>query len=250
MDSSLALGTLMSDLLFLVPARGGSKGVPKKNVASVGGRPMIAWSIDAALRADHGGRVVVSTDSEEIASVARTFKAEVPFIRPAELATDEASSLDMALHTLEWFARIDNYRPDYLMLLQPTSPLRQPCDIDGAIALAMRHDADAVVSVSPTSIHPYLTKTLDADGMLRNFMNTPAASSRRQEMPAAYVLNGAIFLIKPATLALARTWYPKKTYGYVMPPERGLDVDSPWDLKIADLLMRDAAVHASGQGTR
>jgi len=229
----------MLDLLFLIPARGGSKGIPKKNIAEVGGRPLIAWSIEAGLGTRHRGRVIVSTDSAEIADVARGCSAEVPFMRPAELANDDATSLDMALHSLQWLEKNGHYRPAYLVLLQPTSPLREPGDIDAAIEIAMVKDADAVVSVSPASSHPYWTKTLASDGQLQDFMPPPKPSMRRQELPEVFALNGAIFLIRPEVLIAKKTWYPEGTYGYVMPPERALDIDTPWDLRLADLVMRD-----------
>ena len=235
----------MPDLLFLIPARGGSKGIPKKNIADVGGRPLIAWSIEAGLGAHHRGRIIVSTDSAEIADVARGCSAEVPFLRPAEFSNDDATSLDMALHSLTWLEKNENYRPAYLVLLQPTSPLREPGDIDAAIEIAMVKDADAVVSVSPASSHPYWTKTLGSDGQLQDFMRPPKPSMRRQELPEVFALNGAIFLIRPEVLAAKRTWYPEGTYGYVMPPERALDIDTPWDLRLADLVMRDRTSSAS-----
>lgn len=229
----------MPDLLFLIPARGGSKGIPKKNITDVGGRPLIAWSIEAGLGARHRGRVVVSTDSAEIADCARKFAAEAPFLRPAEFSNDDATSLDMALHSLQWLEKNEDYRPDYLVLLQPTSPLRESGDIDAAIEIAMLKNAAAVVSVSPASSHPYWTKTLGTDGQLQDFMRPPKPSMRRQELPEIFALNGAIFLIRPEVLAAKGSWYPEGTYGYVMPPERALDIDTPWDFRLADLVMRD-----------
>lgn len=229
----------MPHLLFLVPARGGSKGVPGKNIADVGGRPLIAWSIDAGRGAHHRGRVIVSTDSAEIAEIARRHGAEVPFLRPAELAGDDAPSLDMALHSLQWLEANENYRPDYLVLLQPTSPLRESVDVDAAIEMAVLRNADAVVSVSPASCHPYWTRMLGSDGQLQEFMHPPIPAGRRQDLPEVFGLNGAIYLIKPEVLAAKRTWYPQGAYGYVMPPERALDIDTPWDLHLADLIMHD-----------
>jgi CMP-N-acetylneuraminic acid synthetase len=237
----------MLQLLYLIPARGGSKGIPKKNIAPVGGRPLIAWSIEAGQCARHGGRIVVSTDSEEIAAVARVCGAEVPFLRPAELARDEVPSLDSVLHALQWLESHEQYRPDYLVLLQPTSPLREAGDIDAAIELALARKADAVVSVSPVPCHPYWTKTIGQDGRLEDFMRLPTPVSRRQELPGVFGLNGAIYLIRPEVLVARRTWYPEPTYAYLMPPERSLDVDTPWDLRLADLIIRERMTHRNGR---
>ena len=229
----------MNSLLFLVPARGGSKGVPKKNIAEIAGKPLLAWSINAALKCRHSGRVIVTTESEEIAQIARAWKAEVPFMRPEELSGDEIPSLWPALHALQWLSDNEAFKPDYLVLLQATSPLREARDIDAAIDLAMAKNADAVVSVSPVSCHPYWTKKLDVDGRMADFISLDKPTSRRQNLPNAFGLNGAIYLIKPEVLAAQKTWYPPSTFAYVMPTERALDVDTPWDVRLADMVLRD-----------
>jgi CMP-N,N'-diacetyllegionaminic acid synthase len=225
-------------ILALITARGGSKGVPGKNIALVAGRPLIAWTIEAARMSRHIGRVVVDTDDAVIAEVARACEAETPYVRPAELARDDTLSMDVVVHALRWLAEHEAYRPDWLCLLQPTSPLRTAADIDAAIELAIARNADAVVSVAPSDQHPLWQKRLDHDGRMHDYVEREARPLQRQGLPPAYVLNGAIYLAKSDILLTKRNWYTGRAYAYVMPSERSLDVDSHWDLRLADLMLR------------
>ncbi|MFK7800625.1 MAG: NTP transferase domain-containing protein [Anaerolineae bacterium] len=227
------------ELLALITARGGSKGIIRKNVLDVAGQPLIAWTIQAALQAESVKRVVVNTDDDEIASVAKRFGADVPFMRPDILAQDTTPSIDVLIHAIKWFQDYENYSPDYLMLLQPTSPLRTTLDIEAAIEVASVHDADAVVSVSASHAHPYWMKQVTDDGRLKDFMSPEQAYSNRQSLPPVYALNGAIYIVKPDVLVQKRTWFTDKTYAYVMPAERSLDIDSKLEMKLVDLLLRD-----------
>jgi N-acylneuraminate cytidylyltransferase/CMP-N,N'-diacetyllegionaminic acid synthase len=202
----------------------------------VGGKPLIGWRIESALACDAIGRVIVSTDDEEIADVARRFGADVPFLRPKELAQDDTPMLDVALHLLDWLPE----EPEYLFLLQPTSPLCGADDLQNAIQLARQKNADAVVSVAEVSKHPYWMKTIGADGYLQNFLADADIPSRRQDLPPAYALNGAIYLIRPEILRAEGSFVPARTVPYVMPPERSLDVDSAWDLHLVDLILQEA----------
>lgn len=227
------LGNEDDVILALIPARGGSKGLPRKNILPVGGKPLIAWRIESALTCD---RVIVSTDDEEIAAVARQHGAEVPFMRPESIAGDETPMLDVALHLLDWLPEA----PEYLLLLQPTSPLCSTDDLTNAIQLARDKNADAVVSVTEVSKHPYWMKSINADGYLQNFLPEAETPSRRQDLPPAYALNGAIYLIRPHVLRAEKTFVPSRTLPYIMPPERSLDIDSAWDLHLVDLILREA----------
>jgi CMP-N-acetylneuraminic acid synthetase len=227
----------MASVAALIPARGGSKSIPRKNIVRVGGKPLIAWTIEAALGSKLLDRVYVSTDDEEIARVAREHGAEVPFLRPAELASDEAGSLGVALHALDWMA-VHGGEPDYLLLLQPTSPLRQTDDIDSAIRLAEDRGASAVLGVSEASPHPWLARQISAEGVLSDFFELQEKPVRRQDYPPAYMINGAIYLNRTTSLRTARTFQPPDALAYVMPPERALDIDLPWELKLMDLLLR------------
>jgi CMP-N,N'-diacetyllegionaminic acid synthase len=232
----------MTNIVALVTARGGSKGIPGKNVASVGGKPLIAWSIEAALGSSRVQRTLVSTDDPQIAEVSRNAGAEVPFLRPPELARDNSSHLSVVLHTLDWLADNDDCHPDYLLLLQPTSPLRTSADIDAAVDLAEKHDADSVVSVCAAHNHPYLVKQVTSAGVLADFLSVDRkAYLRRQDLPGAYALNGALYIIRPSVLRQQQTFLPERTFPYVMPAERSLDIDDPWDLHLVRLVMEDQA---------
>jgi CMP-N,N'-diacetyllegionaminic acid synthase len=225
-------------ILAVITARGGSKGVPKKNLAPVAGMPLIYWTITAAKQAGKLDRTIVTTDCEEIARTASEFGVPAPFIRPAELAKDHATSVDTILHAVRWLDRNDDYRPDFVMCLQPTSPLRTPEDIDAAIDLALGRDAESVVGVTPVAHHPYWTSRMDEEGCITDFFKLDRAYDRRQDLPPAYASNGAIYLTATGTLLEKESLYGEKTYGYVMPAERSLDVDTPWDLHLADLILR------------
>lgn len=225
----------------LITARGGSKGLPGKNIALAGGRPLVEWSIKAA-RESCIDRCFVSTDSEEIADFCRKAGAEVPFLRPAALAEDDTPHIDVLLHALDWMEDVDLF-PDYLVLLQPTSPLRLAIDIDSAIDIARTNDADSVISVVDAPVHPYWIRSLDEKGHIKDFMKWPSDSGylRRQILPPAYAMNGAVYVLKAQTLRERKTYFTDRTYGYVMPRERSLDIDTAWDLKVADFLLANAS---------
>lgn len=228
------------EVLALITARGGSKGVPRKNVLPVGGKPLIAWSILAALESRYLDRVVVSTDDSEIAEVARTWGAEVPFMRPAELAGDTSDHISVVLHALDWCAQHENRHYDYLLLLQPTSPLRITADIDACIELASERRSGAVVSLKEVGEHPYFLKQLTSDGVLADFMPEIAALGYlgRQQVPTVYYPDGVAYLTRTDVLREARTFFPEDTLPYFTPPERTLDIDTAWDLHLADLILR------------
>ena len=225
-------------IIALITARGGSKGLPGKNVRPVGGKPLIAWTIEAALGSAAIKRVIISTDDEEIARVSREAGAEVPFLRPAEIARDDSPHILTSEHAIRWLDQHGHERPDYLMLLQPTSPFRTTADVDAAIALARQHDAIAVVSVSEAKPHPYKTYGLTPAGTLTTFVPCDIPYRRRQDLPPAFTDNGALYLNRTESLLRDRTYIPADTVPYLMPPERSLDIDSAWDLLIADLLLR------------
>jgi CMP-N,N'-diacetyllegionaminic acid synthase len=229
----------MSKILCLVTARGGSKSIPKKNIALLAGKPLIAWTIESALRSPFLSRVIVSTDDNDIAGVARQRGAEVPFLRPAELARDDSAHIPVVVHAVEWLESHDGAQFDYVLLLQPTSPLRSKDDIDNAIRLSLEKDADSVVSVCQAFSHPYLTKYVTADGRLQDFVPKPEGYLARQTLPPAYVVNGAIYVVRPDVLIERQTFYTERTHAYLMPPERSLDIDTPWDLYLADLILKD-----------
>jgi N-acylneuraminate cytidylyltransferase/CMP-N,N'-diacetyllegionaminic acid synthase len=229
----------MSETIGLITARGGSKSIPRKNIKLLAGKPLIAWTIEAALQRKELSRVIVSTDDEEIAEVAKQWGAEVPFIRPSELARDDSSSISAVLHAIHWMEENELFCPDYVMLLQPTSPFTTAEDIHQSIELARKHRAVAVVSVCEAVHHPYDCKRVLGDKTLADFISTDIVYLRRQDLPPAYAFNGAIYLSQRMALLRDQTFSPEGTIAYVMPKERSLDVDSIWDWHLAELIMKD-----------
>lgn len=199
----------------------------------------MAWTWAAAKAAPSISRLVVSTDDPEVESFAKEAGVEVPFHRPVELANDTATAFEVAEHALLWLDQNKKYRPDYVFWLQPTSPLRTAEDIEAAAVLARDRQATAVVGVYPVSKHPYWMKKVLPDGSIENFLPMDRAYDRRQDMPEAYALNGAIYLIRRDVLLQEKTFFPKGALAYVMPAERSHDVDSPADLHLIDLILKD-----------
>lgn len=226
-------------ILGLITARGGSKGTPGKNVKTIAGKPLIAWTIEAALESSLLDRVIVSTDDDNIALVSRQFGAEVPFMRPVNLAQDDSPHIDVLIHAIEWIRDEQGYNPEYLMLLQPTSPLRTVDDINNAVGLANKHDADCVIGVSLSPVHPYLIKQVDEKGKLESYTSIPDGYLPRQVYPTVYYENGAIYLIKTETVLKKGASYLEDAFPYVMPIERSLDIDTPWDFHVGNLILQD-----------
>jgi CMP-N,N'-diacetyllegionaminic acid synthase len=211
-------------VLALVPARGGSKGLPGKNILPVEGRPLLAWTIDAARAARVIDRIVLSSDDEDIMAAARACGCEVPFRRPSALATDTATSIDVVIHALD---QLPGY--EIVVLLQPTSPLRTAVDIDAAAEKLAASGAPACVSVRTAEETPYWMYFLGTNDSLRAVIETPDGITRRQDLPSVYTLNGAIYFADTQWLRRTRTFVTRETVGYVMPPERSLDIDTRAD---------------------
>lgn len=221
-------------VLTVIPARGGSKGIPRKNVLPVGGKPMIGWTIEAARAAKAVDRVVVSTDDPEIATVARRFGAEV-VDRPAELAGDSASSEAALLHTLDVLRERDGYEPDLLAFLQCTSPLTAAEDIDGTVAALEREGADSAVAVVP--FHYFLWKQ-DTSGEAVGINHDKRVRPMRQDREPQFLESGAVYVMKAAGFREARHRFFGKTALYEMPSERRWEIDDPVDLEVAEVLLR------------
>jgi CMP-N,N'-diacetyllegionaminic acid synthase len=213
-------------VLAVIPARGGSKGLPGKNILPVGGQPLIGYSIGAAKASAAVDRVIVSSDDDAIIAAARACGCDVPFRRPDELATDTAASIDVVLHALD---QVPGY--DYVVLLQPTSPLRTAADIDAACERLAESGALACVSVSPVEQSPYWMYQISDAGDLRPVLDLPAGVSRRQDLPPVYTLNGAIYVANVSWLRRNRTFLTAETVPYVMPTERSLDIDTYADVE-------------------
>lgn len=212
-------------ILALIPARGGSKGLPGKNILPVGGRPLIGWTIAAARGSRYVDRVLLSSDDDAIIAAARACGCDVPFRRPAELSTDTAPMIDVVLHAIDAV-------PDHeiVVLLQPTSPLRTAADIDAACELLERTGAPACVSVSPVEQSPYWMYRLTDAGRMTPLIEAPQVT-RRQDLPEVYTLNGAVYVADASWLRQHRTFVTADTVAHVMPPERSIDIDTAADLE-------------------
>jgi N-acylneuraminate cytidylyltransferase len=225
------------NVLALIPARGGSKGLPGKNLRALGGKPLIQWSIEAAQRSRFVTRVVVSSDDPTILTAARAAGAETPFVRPAELAQDDTSSIDVVFHALDQLPPFD-----WVVLLQPTSPLRTSEDIDQALARCFAANAPACVSVTETPALPWWMFRLDAAGRLVSLLDEGQRPQRRQDAPMLYSLNGALYVAQVEWLRQSRRFLTDETLAYVMPPERSVDIDTALDFRLAECLLGVQAV--------
>lgn len=220
--------------LCIIPARAGSKSVPKKNLAIVAGKPLIAWSIEQALACSGIDRVVVSTDSDEISEVARSYGADVPFLRPAELATDTAATEPVLIHAINYLVRAEGYCTTTVMLLQPTCPIRKAGSLLRAIDQMAAQRADSLVSVR--EIHPFLWQDPAAPKAMYDFMHRP----RRQDVPERerlYEETGSIYLTKTDLLLRTGNRLGGAIALYVMDAEESWDIDSAADLAVADVLL-------------
>lgn len=222
--------------LYIIPARGGSKGIPHKNIKSLGGRPLIAYAIDGARTAGADDRhIILSTDDPAIAETARSLGLPVPYMRPAALATDTAGSREVILDAMDW-ADSPGIVYDCVVLLQPTSPFRTAADILGALA-AYTSGADMVVSVRESASNPYynLFET-DAEGYL-NISKGDGLITRRQDAPRVWEYNGAVYVINPQSIRAMAMGAFRRRIPYVMPAERSVDLDTPSDWLVAEAML-------------
>lgn len=229
-------------VLALVAARGGSKGVPGKNVLLAGGKPLIAWTINAAQGSRYIDRLVLSSDDAAIIEAARCHGCEVPFVRAAALASDSANSIDVVADAL---ARLPAH--DIVVLLQPTSPLRSTADIDATLERLLASGAPACVTVRPAMEHPYWTFGLDANARLTPLAQPPAGLPlRRQDLPPAWCLNGAVYAARTEWFLRERTFLGPATVGQPMPADRSLDIDTPADVEQLRSMLDNARLPSPG----
>ncbi|MEH7494539.1 acylneuraminate cytidylyltransferase family protein [Neobacillus niacini] len=219
--------------IAIIPARGGSKGIPNKNIIDVNGKPLIQYSIDAAKASKYIDSIVVSTDSVEIAEVAAQCGADIPALRPEYLASDKAKTIDALLHMVEVLRRVGE-EFDYLVLLQPTQPLRQGFHIDEAIETMMSRNSKSLVSISKVNEHPVLMRTQNLDGTLKNILNV-SSTIRRQDFPDFYKVNGAIYINALDHTFNQDTSLNDNEIGYAMDSKYDVDIDEPIDLEIAKI---------------
>jgi N-acylneuraminate cytidylyltransferase len=222
-------------LLAIIPARGGSKGIPRKNIKPLANKPLIAWSIEIAKQTSCIDRLIVSTEDKEICSIAREYGAEVPFMRPPELAADETPGVTPALHAI---SKLPDY--DWVLLLQPTSPLRSAEDIDGIWQFCQERLAPSVVSISEVVKHPFWMYECDVEHRLEPVIKGRPDVMRRQDLPSAYALNGALYLARTDWLLEQKNFIGPGTLGYIMPTERSVDLDTLEDWRWVEFLIGEA----------
>jgi CMP-N,N'-diacetyllegionaminic acid synthase len=228
-------------IMVIIPARGGSKGIPNKNITSLGNKPLISYVIETARKSKHVNRVVVSTDDEKIAQTSRYYGAEVPFMRPSEMAQDESPVMPAIHHAVEWFAQNENYKADILLLLQPTSPFIQPQQIDTAIDILLADStADAVTTVieTPHNFHPYNVREIKSDGSVVFFM--PDEHDRyptRQTKPKFYAF-GNFYIFRYKTLTEYNSLYGKRCLPMIIDPMTAFDINYPFDLLVAESILK------------
>ena len=229
-------------VLAVIPARGGSKGLPGKNIRDLAGKPLVAWTIEAAQASRCVDRLILSSNDDEIVQVARRWGCDVPFVRDEDLATDEATTVDVVLDSL---MRCPGY--DWVVVLQPTSPLRTSEDIDNCLLECLDQDASVGVSVCEATVSPYWMFSRDGQGQLQTLLPMPQGATRRQDLPRTYQLNGALYVAKCGWLQANPEFITPKTYAYVMPQQRSIDIDDEVDFRLAELMLSDAVNSRNNQ---
>ena len=223
--------------LAIIPARKGSKGIKDKNIIDLCGKPLIAYSIESALKSKYIDRVVVSTDGEEIAKVAKKYGADVPFLRPNYLASDTSKTIDCVMHCIEELQSIDD-KYDYMILLQPTQPLRESYHIDEAIELMLEKNAEGLVSICKVKENPILMRTLNEEGGMSNLLST-SSTQRRQDFKVYYRVNGVIYINKINENLNLNTSLNDNKLPYIMEQKYSVDIDELLDIKIATLMIKE-----------
>ena len=224
-------------ILAVITARGGSKSIPRKNITELCGRPLISYTIAAAQKSRYLTRSIVSTDDLEIAEISKKYGADVPFMRPLELAQDQSTSLEAANHALDWLKKNNNEEYDYLMILQPTSPLRSSEDIDGCIIKAVDTGADSVMSMKELEDFSVKKIKIIEDDLIKPWQEEEGSySRRRQDQEKVFKRNCAVYLTKTEFIR-QNDLFGKISRPYLMPAERSVDINGMFDLKLAELLL-------------
>jgi len=223
-------------ILAIIPARGGSKRLPHKNILKLKDKPLIAWSIESAKNSKYIDKLILSSDDKKIIDVAKKFGCEVPFVRPKELAQDETRSIDVVLHALKTLK--ESY--DYVILLQPTSPLRTTQDIDEAIELCFEKKATSIVGVCEMEHSPLWANTLDETMSMENFLDEQYNNSRSQDLPTFYRINGAFYMSKVESVLKNETFFVKENiFAFLMSQEHSVDIDTKLDFVVAEAVLND-----------
>jgi CMP-N-acetylneuraminic acid synthetase len=225
-------------VLAVIPARGGSKAVPRKNIKMLAGKPLIAYTIEEARKSSYLTHIVVSTDDEEIKKIAIQFGAEVPFLRPQELATDKSLAIPTMQHAVLETEKIKKIVYDYVIMLQPTSPLRVASDIDNALAMLLKGNADGIISiVDVDNWHPMKMKIFEGDSLV-DYEKPPMENPPRQILPKVYMVNGVLYATTRNNLIEKGTFKAGKCLGYIMSTERSVNIDTEIDFLIAEYYLQ------------
>lgn len=227
----------ISKILGVIPARSGSKGVPNKNIKMLAGKPLMCWTIDAALKSGIFSDIIVSTDSEKYAKIAKESGACVPFLRPKELASDQSSTMDVIRHLIAKLLE-SGKSYEYLAILQPTSPLRKADDIQKSLYELQQKRATSIISVCETEHSPFWMNTLPDDHLMENFLRPENNNVPRQKLNKWYRLNGAIYISKVDVLLKNGSFYGPQSYAFIMSQGSSIDIDSELDFEIADFLLK------------
>lgn len=228
-------------IIGFIPARSGSKSIPDKNIRKLAGKEMLGYTIEAAQESKVCDRLIVSTDSEKIAKVARKYNADVPFLRPEHLATDSAQMMDVIKHGMHWIEENDQ-KYDIFLYLQPTSPLRKGRHIREALDIFFKKIAYSVVSVNKTGYIPGRVNTLPENSYMNEFVEEAKVHQNRQDLQSYYELNGAVELIRWDVMKKNWNWYGDHSYPYVIPAPYGLDIDNMMDFRFAQFLIKEGYV--------
>lgn len=219
-------------VLAIIPARGGSKGVPRKNIRKLAGKPLLAWTIEEGKKSKYIDRLIVSSEDLEIIEVAKSCGCDVPFIRPKDLSLDHTSGVEPVIHALK---ELPEY--DYVVLLQPTSPLRLAEDIDGCIEKLQATGAPVCVSVTESEKSPYWMYTLQKNDVMKPLIQQDIIVTRRQDLPPIYALNGAVYVAQTKWLLETKSFLTEQTTAFIMPKSRSYDIDTEEDFLLCEWMM-------------
>lgn len=235
------------NVLFLITARGGSKGVPRKNIREIGGLPLIAYKIIAAKKCGYSGRIIVSTDDDEIANVAKEYGADVPFLRPDYLASDTASSMDVVEHAISWLDENDKRAYDYICLLEPSSPFATPQDLHDAIQRIIENNADTLLGMKEVEVSKKFIWELDDKGGLSHFYEAIYRDEkvRRQDQKPEYTMNGCMYIAKMDYFRTNRIFHSVNSLPYIMPVERSIEIDDIIQFEFAKYCVENGIIDIS-----
>jgi CMP-N,N'-diacetyllegionaminic acid synthase len=225
-------------ILAIICARGGSKGVPNKNIRLLNGKPLIAYTIECAKKYTKFDRIIVSTDSPKIAEVAKQYGADVPFLRPKELATDTSPKIPVLQHAVRYLEQEENDHYDLIVDLDPTSPLRIVEDIENCVNKMIGKNPNVVFSVTPAHKNPYFNMVEEKDGKVYLCKKLDRPITRRQDAPTVYAMNASIYVYKKDFLLNTDSVFSNNTMAVVMPEERSIDIDRPIDFEFVEFLMK------------